>query len=83
MLYLIRSEGDRLDVNYPAISSAPLIGPIFTQDNMDLFGILDSLTQKGPGESIVRKFKSRLHGRDAYIALEAHFFWWTFQDTQG
>ena len=75
MVYLIRSDngglvGEALD---PAVANAPLTGPMFNQDNRELYCILDELTHKGPGETIVRRFKTASNGRAAYLALDTHF----------
>ena len=78
MLYLIRpaevNELTQADTfNDPSLMNTPLEGPVFTQDNRELYSIVDSLTQKGPGESIVLKYKTTMNGRAAYLDLDNHF----------
>jgi hypothetical protein len=72
MLYLVRSQNDPDDLD-PAVMNAPLEGPIFNQDNRELFCLLDSLLQKGPGETITRRHKARCDGRSAFLELDSHF----------
>jgi hypothetical protein len=76
MVYLIRPENPGLTVGVNtdlAIANAPLTGPMYQQDNRELYCLLVELTNGGPGITHVRRFESSNDGRSAYWALDSNF----------
>ena len=76
LTYVLRPSGNAMPLDNstdPAILNAPHHGPMFIQDNREVYCILDELTCKGPGETIVRKYRVSTNGRAAFLELHAHF----------
>ena len=64
--------GDELNADM-AIANALLRGPVFKQDNRELYSMLVELTTGGPGITHVRAFEKTNDGRAAYWALDRNF----------
>ena len=76
LIYVLRPSNNAMPMENstdPAILNAPHDGPMFLQDNREVYCILDELTCKGPGETIVRKYRVSTNGRAAFLELHAHF----------
>ena len=57
-------------------------GPLFNEDNKDVFNLLESLTLDGPAETYIRPYKSTRNGRAAYLLLNDHFDGGSYQTTK-
>jgi hypothetical protein len=52
---------------------APLTGEAFPRDNAKVYGIIKQLVLEGPGRSYILPYDSIAGGRQAWLALRAHY----------
>jgi hypothetical protein len=55
------------------VAMAPLTGEAFLRDNAKVYGIIKQLVLEGPGRSYILPFDSISGGRQAWLALRAHY----------
>lgn len=55
------------------IAIAPLMGDAFQRDNARVYGIIKQLVIEGPGRSYILPYDKANHGRQAWLALRAHY----------
>lgn len=79
--YIIRDMDDNSDynseefetINDKLVHCINLTGAKFTQDNKDVYSLLNTYLKESQGESIVKKLSRTRHGRNCWKALKVHF----------